>query len=264
MKEKLGLLQKPDFMKDSMQLDTAKVVLKLESEFERQAQSQGAGELLESRSLEESFLSSLETDAEAERIRQKLTQMNFSIPKEKLTDAHQKLSSEKEKYAELLDSRIAQEAIRRNSLQGKKFYERLEFGALIQFSPSGIGKSELHSQAGYALSKKSVSGIGVSVGLDQETQLEGLKLFFVRDFARNFLWITEYSLKISNNGIEPVIPSPTQVPLKTGLGTDLRIVGKMHLRSVLLLPLGKELFSEGSYLKKHTGIQLGLIYKNIK
>ncbi|MCH6198832.1 hypothetical protein MMU07_04540 [Aquiflexum sp. LQ15W] len=248
---------------DSSMVDSTELINKIESYLEQQVISDNENLSFSDFGGVEGFFPQMDENKYSSALSKKFIQKDFWAPKEKLEQARQKLNQDKKRYTSLFDSRVKEAATKRQSLKHLHFSQRLDYGALTQFNPNSPNHFEVHMQVGYSMSKKSTLGAGLRVNWQNANKINGLKVYYNRQIAGNFLWITEYTLQLNDlpEGIKMVDYQIS--PLVTGLGGDLRIRGRLYLRTTVLIPFGLRLLENPSFIKQSV-YQFGLVLKPIK
>jgi hypothetical protein len=251
------------FKIDSTLVDTTAVLGRMEGLLEEKAVGGGEQIQFESSDFKQTYFDNVEIGVGDSRISQKLKQQDFLVPKEKLYQARESLLSEKKKYTAIADTRVKEVATKRQSLRHLSFSQRLEYGVLAQIRSKSSANIEIHPQIGYAISKRSVLGFAFRLNPQDADFFNGIKFYFNRQFARNFQWITEYSLSLNSvlEGSKSIDAKGS--PLFTGLGGDIRLKGKLYLRTAVLIPFGLGVF-ENPHLLNQSVFQLNLMFKPIK
>lgn len=225
----------------------------------------GGGEQIQfgSSDFKQTYFDNVELGMGDSPISQKLKQQDFLVPREKLYQARESLLSEKKKYTSIADTRVKEVATKRQSLSHLSFSQRIEYGVLAQIRSNSLANIEIHPQVGYAMSKRSILGLGLRLNPQDADFFNGVKFFFSRQFARNFQWITEYSFSLNNalEGSKSI--DAIDSPLFTGLGGDIQLKGKLYLRTAVLIPFGLGVF-ENPHLLSQSVFQFGLMLKPIK
>lgn len=251
------------FKIDSTLVDSTAVLKRMEGLLEEKAL--GGGEQIQfgSSDFKQVYFDNVELGMGDSPISQKLKQQDFLVPKEKLYQARETLLSEKKKYISIADTRVKKAATKRQSLSHLSFSQRIEYGVLAQIRSNSLANIEIHPQVGYAMSKRSILGLGLRLNPQDADFFNGAKFFFSRQFARNFQWITEYSFSLNNalEGSKSI--DAIDSPLFTGLGGDIRLKGKLYLRTAVLIPFGLGVF-ENPHLLNQSVFQFGLMLKPIK
>lgn len=251
------------FKIDSTLMDTTVMLGRMEGFLEEKAVGSGEQIQFGSSNFKQTYFESVELGVGDSPISQKLKQQDFLVPKEKLYQARESLLSEKKKYTSIADTRVKEVATRRQSLRHLSFSQRLEYGVLAQIQSKSLTNIEIHPQIGYAMSKRSVLGLGLRLNPQDADFFNGIKFYFNRQFARNFQWITEYSFSLNSVLEASKSLDAKGSPLYTGLGGDIRLKGKLYLRTAVLIPFGLGVF-ENPRLLNQSVFQFGLMLKPIK
>jgi hypothetical protein len=248
---------------DSSALDSTAILGRLESLLEEKA-FEGQDRIpIGTMDVTGAYFENLDAGMGDSPIMQKLRQQDFSVPKENLEKAKESLLSEKKKYTTVADTRLKEVATKRQSLRHLGFSQRLEYGLLANISPNSLKSTEIHPQVGYALSKKSVVGLGLRLNPQRGDYFNTVKMYFSRQFAWNFQWLTEYRVYL-NEKVEPnKLPEASRIPLFTGIGSDISIRGKLYLRSAVLVPFGLSVVENLGFIKQSV-LQVGLVFKSSK
>jgi hypothetical protein len=170
----------------------------------------------------------------------------------------------KKKYAEVRDSRKLNETLRRNSFNDTNLFHRMEFGlnaASLQFSPFFM---ILKPFAGFRLDKKwSVGGGGIfSIGgkeINKPGGWNGHHLYTVYKLKPGLFIIGEYQNQAGYSQT-PDEKHRNFHMIWGGVGTELRIGGRIHVRSQMLYGVNKKtIFQKGDH-KSPWQLNMGIVY----
>lgn len=251
-----------DLKGDSIEIDSAKINQLVVRELEKQAQSFMPEDLNNTGPkgvlIQDKYFSS-----NSEFQKSNFSQLDFKLPKEKLKEAQQQLMDKKKNYQTVLDTRIKEFSKKRNSLSSFKFDDRIELGVFIILNANNVHNFEIHPQIGYALTKKSVVGTGPVFSFDGEPTFRGIFGFFSQEVFKNVDWISEYHFIFKRSNLENIFQSVNHMPFRTGIGSDIKILGKVYLRSGILLPFGINSLENATDFRKNISVKIGLVYKQI-
>jgi hypothetical protein len=193
-------------------------------------------------------------------LEEKLSKYNSSLSSSNVLEAQEELSKKKKKYAAMQDSRLKDLRTKRNSLSASSFWERTEWGATIQQGNRGIGSGNLSFFAGYRINSISTAGIGITNPRGINESHSGVKGYYNLAFGSYFFWTSEFDYRRNVLDASKNSGGYNQSMLLTGIGTNVKILKRIYIRTSVLYLFGRDQ-RDISSISKNLYARIGIFFQ---